>query len=105
MAENLETGSSGEISTEEIVKLKPPQQYKVILHNDDYTPMEFVIEILMVVFKRDETKATEIMLNVHQKGQGICGVYTYEIAESKVMRVQEMARQYEYPLQATLEEE
>ncbi len=82
-----------------------PKQYKVVIHNDDYTPMEFVVEVLMDVFRKDEVTATQIMLNIHHQGKGICGVYSYEVAETKVVRVHELAAQYEYPLKASMEVE
>jgi len=75
-----------------------PSMYKVLLHNDDYTTMEFVVEILMIVFKR-------IMLNVHHKGIGICGVYTYEVSETKVNAVHALGRQHGFPLKCTMEKE
>lgn len=86
-------------------KIEIPRQYKVILHNDDYTPMEFVIYVLMSVFRKDELTATQIMLNVHNLGKGVCGTYSYEIAETKVTRVHQLAEQNEYPLHASMEAE
>ena len=91
--------------TETEKKTKKPPLYKVLLHNDDFTTMEFVTYILQSVFHHDETKATQIMLHVHQKGVGICVVYTYEVAESKVTQVMDLARQNQHPLQCTLEKE
>jgi len=105
MSEDYERGNSGQIDTQDKQKIELPKQYKVILHNDDYTPMEFVVEILIDVFKKDELTATNIMLNVHNIGRGVCGVYTYEIAETKVARVHDLAQQYEYPLKASMEAE
>lgn len=86
-------------------KTKKPSLYKVILLNDDYTPMEFVVTILMQVFNKSVEDATTIMLHVHQKGVGVCGVYTYEIAETKVTQVMELARREQHPLQCTMEKE
>lgn len=86
-------------------KVEVPRQYKVILHNDDYTPMEFVVHVLMSVFRKDELTATQIMLNVHNTGKGVCGTYPYEIAETKVAKVHQLAEQNEYPLQASMEAE
>ena len=86
-------------------KLVPPSMYNVLLHNDDYTPMDFVVEILIEIFRKDELTATKLMLEVHNLGKAICGVYTYEIAETKIARVHELAQQFEYPLQASMEEE
>jgi len=97
--------NADQVFTEDEQRIKVPRLYKVILHNDDYTPMDFVVEILIEVFKKDELTATQIMLNVHNLGKGICGVYPFEIAETKVARVHELAQQYEYPLQASMEAE
>ena len=84
-------------------KLKKPPMYKVILLNDDYTPMDFVVHILMAFFGMDHEKANHIMINVHTKGKGICGVYTRDIAETKVAQVNDYSRQNEHPLLCTLE--
>ena len=83
-------------------RLKRPPLYRVILLNDDYTTMEFVIRVLVDIFHHTEEKAAQIMMHVHQKGAGICGVYTREIAESKVEQVMQYARQNEHPLQWTM---
>jgi ATP-dependent Clp protease adaptor protein ClpS len=85
-------------------KLKRPPLYRVVLINDDYTPMEFVVEVLERVFGMDRPKATRIMLEVHTRGKGICGVYTYEIAETKVAQVNGYAQQHQHPLLCTMEE-
>ena len=85
-------------------KLKRPSLYRVILLNDDYTPMEFVVEVLELIFGMDRQKATRIMLEVHTKGKGSCGVFTYEIAETKVAQVSSYAQQHQHPLMSTLEE-
>lgn len=77
---------------------KEPHMYKVVLLNDDYTPMDFVIEVLMRFFGMDEQKATQIMLHVHTRGKGLCGVFSHEIAETKSIQVNEYARQHEHPL-------
>ena len=84
-------------------KTKKPALYKVIMLNDDYTPMEFVIHVLERFFSKTREEATAIMLHVHQRGVGICGVYTYEVAETKVTQVMDFARQHQHPLQCTLE--
>jgi ATP-dependent Clp protease adaptor protein ClpS len=84
-------------------QLKEPPLYRVILHNDDYTTMEFVVEILKKIFLKSEEEAIEIMLRVHHKGKAVCGVYTYEIALTKVEQVKQLARQNSFPLLATLE--
>src|SRR5918911_4811670 len=86
-------------------RLKKPPLYKVLLHNDDYTTMEFVVYVLQSVFHHPSTKATQIMLHVHRRGIGVAGVYTYEIAETKVNQVHELAKKYEFPLKCSMEEE
>lgn len=86
-------------------KTKKPSLYKVLLLNDDYTPMEFVVHILERFFRKNREEATRVMLHVHQKGVGICGVYTYEVAEAKVTQVIDFARQNNHPLQCTMEKE
>jgi len=85
-------------------KLKPPPLFKVILLNDDYTPMEFVVHILERFFNKSRQEATRIMMHVHRRGVGICGVYTYEVAETKVTQVMDFARQHQHPLLCTMEE-
>jgi ATP-dependent Clp protease adaptor protein ClpS len=85
------------------VKTKKPSLYQVIIHNDDFTPMEFVVEVLEKFFNKNHAAATEIMLNVHHKGQGICGVFPYDIAETKVATVSDYARRAEHPLKCTME--
>ena len=85
--------------------LKRPPLYKVVLLNDDYTPMEFVVLILERFFSKSHEEALNIMLHVHQKGVGICGVFTYEVAETKVTQVMDLAQQHQHPLQCTLEKE
>ena len=82
-------------------KLQPPKKYIVILHNDDYTPMEFVVWILMEFFHKNEEQANSITLEVHKKGSGIAGVYDYQIAEQKIADVAESAKEHNYPLQVT----
>ena len=86
-------------------QLKRPPMYKVIMLNDDYTPMEFVVHVLEKYFGKGREDAERIMLHVHQKGVGVCGVYTYEVAETKVAQVMDFARQHGHPLQCTLEKE
>ena len=85
-------------------KIEQPRLYKVVLLNDDYTPREFVVQVLQYVFHKEHTEAVQIMLHVHKKGIGVAGVYTYEIAETKVTLVEGLARQHEYPLKCTMEE-
>jgi ATP-dependent Clp protease adaptor protein ClpS len=98
-----EGGAAGGVLTERSVKTARPSLYKVLLHNDDYTPMEFVVEVLMRFFSKAHEQATEIMLTVHHKGLAVCGVYPFEVAETKVAAVTEAAREAEYPLQCTME--
>ncbi len=86
-------------------KTKKPSMYKVLLLNDDYTPMEFVVYILERFFSKSRSEATDIMLHVHRRGVGLCGVYTYELAETKVAQVMDFARANEQPLQCTMEKE
>lgn len=85
-------------------QLEHPRRYKVLLHNDDYTTMEFVVHILMTVFGKNEKEATAVMLEVHFEGMAVCGVYTAEIAEAKVARVAQLARKNGFPLKCTMEE-
>ena len=85
-------------------RLKEPPRYRVVLLNDDYTPMEFVVDILVTVFGMERMQATQVMLEVHTKGKGVCGVYNYEIAETKVAQVMGLARQHQHPLLCTMEE-
>ena len=85
-------------------KTKQPPLYKVLLHNDDYTTMEFVVYVLQTVFHLDQTRATEIMLHVHQKGIGVAGVYTFEIAETRVSQVHSLAQEHDFPLRCSVEE-
>ena len=86
-------------------RTKKPSMYKVLMLNDDYTPMEFVVDVLQHIFQKNREEATQIMLHVHQKGVGVCGVYTYEIAETKVTQTVDYARKNQHPLQCTLEKE
>ena len=86
-------------------KTKKPSMYNVLLLNDDYTPMEFVIEVLEKFFQKNREAATEVMLHVHQRGVGVCGIYAYDLAETKAMQVMNYARKYEHPLQVQLEKE
>lgn len=86
-------------------KTKKPAMYKVLLLNDDYTPMEFVVHIVEKFFNKNRQEATEIMLHVHRRGVGVCGIFTYEVAETKVAQVMDYARLNEQPLQCTMEKE
>ncbi len=85
-------------------KLKKPPLYRVVLINDDFTPMDFVVDVLESIFGMERTRATQVMLEVHTKGKGVCGVYTFEIAETKVAQVMGIARQHQHPLLCTMEE-
>ena len=84
-------------------KLQKPKLFKVILLNDDYTPMEFVVMVLEKIFNKKQEEATQIMLHVHKNGIGVCGTFTYEVAESKCKSVMDMAKKNEHPLQCTME--
>jgi ATP-dependent Clp protease adaptor protein ClpS len=99
----------GEGKTGIITRTRPktqrPSLYKVLILNDDYTPMEFVVHVLERFFNKGREEATRIMLHVHHKGVGICGVYTYEVAETKVTQVMDFSRQHQHPLQCTMEKE
>ena len=99
---NDEEGKTG-LVTKTRPKTKKPSLYKVLLLNDDYTPMEFVVLILERFFQKSRDEATRVMLHVHQKGIGVCGVFTYEVAETKVTQVVDFARQNQHPLQCTME--
>lgn len=108
MADNDKQGDEGN-STGVVIKTKPktkkPSMYKVLMLNDDYTPMEFVVHILERFFGKNREEATRIMLQVHRRGVGLCGVFTYEVAETKVTQVMDFARQNQHPLQCTLEKD
>ncbi len=92
-----------------VVKARPktrkPAMYKVLMLNDDYTPMEFVVHVLERFFQKTRDEATRIMLHVHKRGVGVCGLYTYEVAETKVTQVMDLARQNQHPLQCTIEKD
>ena len=101
-----DSGASGPqigVATKTRAKPKKPSQFKVLMLNDDYTPMEFVVIVLKRFFNMDMEQATRVMLHVHQKGVGVCGIFPYEIAETKVNQVMDFARQNQHPLQCTLE--
>ena len=111
MSENDKRGNNnGENpATGVVIKARPktrkPSMYKVLMLNDDYTPMEFVVHVLERFFNKSREEATRIMLHVHRRGVGVCGVYTYEVAETKVTQVMDLARQHQHPLQCTIEKE
>ena len=97
-------GDTG-IATKTRTRTKKPSLYRVLLLNDDYTPMEFVVHVLERFFNKGREEATRIMIQVHHRGSGVCGVYTYEVAETKVAQVMDFARQHQHPLQCTMEKE
>ncbi len=105
-ADERESGRSGHslVVEETRPELKKPPLYQVVLLNDDYTPMEFVVDVLERIFMLDRTRATRIMLEVHTRGKGVCGVFTFEIAETKVAQVMSYSRQNQHPLMCTMEE-
>ncbi len=106
MAEHREGEGGTRVITrpKPVERLKHPRRFKVLLHNDDYTTMEFVVWVLQSVFHHDETTATEIMLHVHHNGIGVAGVYAYDIAETRVKQVEALAREHEFPLRSSMEE-
>ena len=94
-----------DLAVEEVrPEVRQPPLYRVVLINDDYTPMEFVVDILESVFGMERTRATQVMLEVHTKGKGVCGVFNFEIAETKVAQVMSIAKQHQHPLLCTMEE-
>ena len=105
MERKEDTDNDALVLTQAKRKTKKPSMYNVLLLNDDYTPMEYVVKLLKVVFKKGESEAVSIMLMVHEKGSGVCGVYTREIAETKVSTVLNMAKKDEHPLKCIMEEE
>ena len=92
------------VETRPKTRLKKPRMYKVLLHNDDYTTMEFVVYVLQGIFHHSESEAMQIMLHVHKNGIGVAGVYTREVAEAHISRVEALARSHEYPLRCSMEE-
>ena len=104
MSNELESKHDHGIALEEArPEVKPPPMYKVVLLNDDFTPMEFVVDVIQTFFSLGHDQATQIMLHVHTKGKGVCGIFTYEIAETKVAQVNDYARRNEHPLKCALE--
>jgi ATP-dependent Clp protease adaptor protein ClpS len=103
MSDKNKPKEDGSVLTKERQKTRTPRMYKVVLHNDDYSPMEFVVAILEQIFHLTREDATNVMLEVHQKGVGIAGLYTYEAAETKVEQVMTAAKVHEHPLQCTME--
>ena len=109
MSDERKGNDDGRVTTGVVVKprakVKKPSMYKVLMLNDDYTPMEFVVHVLERYFSKSTEEATRIMLHVHQKGVGVCGVFTFEVAETKVNQTMELARKNQHPLQCTVEKE
>jgi ATP-dependent Clp protease adaptor protein ClpS len=102
---STQTGNDSATIEFQETKLMPPSMYNVLLHNDDYSPMDFVIDVLQRFFRLDHEAATEVMLNVHYKGIGVCGTFTAEVAETKVMQVLLYAKENQHPLKCTMEKE
>ncbi len=100
--QDTDNGEAG-VATKTRTSTKKPAPYKVLMLNDDYTPMEFVVHVLQNIFKMSLDDATRVMMHVHQKGVGVCGIFTYEVAETKVNQVIDYARSNQHPLQCTLE--
>jgi len=98
-------GAGSAVVTQTKTKTQKPSLYRVLILNDDYTPMEFVVYVLERFFNKDREAATRIMLHVHQHGVGVCGVFTYEVAETKVTQVVDTARRHQHPLQCTMEKD
>lgn len=101
----MNEGRNVAVATRAKPKTKKPSMYRVLVLNDDYTPMEFVVYVLENFFNKSREDATHIMLHVHQNGVGVCGIYTYEVAETKVAQVLDLARRNQHPLQCTMEKE
>ncbi len=104
--EPAETGDSfeSEIKLKSAEKLLEPKMYRILMHNDHYTTMDFVIEVIMQIFHKPAAEATKIMLDIHKKGMGVCGVYTYDIAVTKISEVHKMAKKRQFPLKCSYEE-
>jgi ATP-dependent Clp protease adaptor protein ClpS len=102
---DVDKKTGGEVRERTKLETKEPTLYKVILHNDNYTTMEFVVQVLEGIFHKSPAEAFRIMMHVHTDGQGLCGLYPFEIAETKVATVHDLARQEGFPLRASLEEE
>ena len=103
MSNGVVPGNAGDVQEQVEEKVSEPPMFRVVLHNDDYTTMEFVVEVLTVIFHLPIVDSTRIMLDVHQKGRGVVGTYTYDIANTKVNIVRDMARRREFPLRCTIE--
>ena len=104
MSNELESNQNRGLALEEArPEVKPPPMYKVVLLNDDFTPMDFVVDVIQTFFRVGHDRATQIMLHVHTRGKGVCGVFTFEIAETKVVQVNEYSMQSDHPLKCTME--
>jgi len=104
MSNEYESKHDRGVAVEEVrPEVKPPPMYKVVLLNDDFTPMDFVVDVIQTFFAFDHDRATQIMLHVHTRGKGVCGIFTFEIAETKVAQVNEYSRRHEHPLKCALE--
>ena len=95
----------GDLATQERIKIAKPRNHKVLLHNDDFTTQQFVVQVLVRIFRKTETEATQIMLTVHHTGMGVAGIYPAEVAEAKVAQTTEYARSHSFPLKCTMEPE
>ncbi len=102
--QNVAGGQGEKLLEHSKERVQPPPMYKVFLNNDDYTPMDFVVEVLMRFFRLDADKANQVMLTVHYQGRAVCGIYTAEIAETKVMQVNQYARKHQHPLMCSMEQ-
>ena len=101
---NANNENQGDVLVQKDVDIKEPKLFKVLLHNDNYTTMDFVVQVLETVFYKAPAEATQIMMNVHRKGVGVCGIYPYDVAESKVAQVHVLAKQNQFPLKSSMEE-
>lgn len=103
MSEEIRTGFGTDVQDKPEEEVREPEMFRVILHNDDYTTMDFVVEVLVTIFRKDIISATKIMLDVHRKGRGLVGTYTYDIARTKADQVHQLAREREFPLKCSVE--
>lgn len=103
MSEEIRTGFGTDVEERPDEEVREPEMFRVILHNDDYTTMDFVVEVLVTIFRKDIISATRIMLDVHRKGRGLVGTYTYDIARTKTDQVHQLAREREFPLKCSME--
>lgn len=102
--DELKTRTNESVESDTLADIREPRMYRVLLHNDDYTAMEFVVDVLKSIFHKSQEEAVLIMLNVHKQGIGICGIYTFEVAETKVDMVHNLARANGFPLKCTMED-